>query len=103
MTFRVKLSKKAERDGEAILDWLWEQNAGNAGLRWLEGMEKQIASLDTFPHRCCLAPETSRFPFEIRQLLYGRKPHVYRILFSVESNTVLVLHIRRPGQNTAEP
>jgi plasmid stabilization system protein ParE len=57
-------------------------------------MEDAIASLATFPKRCPLAPETVRFPFEVRQLLYGRKPHVYRILFTIEGDTVIVLHIR---------
>jgi hypothetical protein len=40
------------------------------------------------------APETARFPFEVRQLLYGRKPHVYRILFTIEGERVKILHIR---------
>jgi plasmid stabilization system protein ParE len=57
-------------------------------------MEDAIASLATFPKRCPIAPESARFPFEVRQLLYGRKPHVYRILFTIENNTVNVLHIR---------
>lgn len=44
--------------------------------------------------RCPLAPESGLFPFEVRQLLYGHKPHVYRILFTVQGNVVYVLHIR---------
>lgn len=57
-------------------------------------VDEAIASLATFPKRCPLAPETVSFPFEVRQLLYGRKPHVYRILFTIEGDTVNVLHIR---------
>ena len=30
----------------------------------------------------------------MRQLLYGRKPHVYRILFTIEGDAVYVLRIR---------
>ena len=30
----------------------------------------------------------------MRQLLYGRKPHVYRILFTIEGDVVYVLRIR---------
>jgi hypothetical protein len=30
----------------------------------------------------------------VRHLLYGRRPHVYRILFTIESDVVQVLHIR---------
>lgn len=103
MILRVELSAKPEDDGEAILKWLLEQNAGDAGIRWLVGMQKQIASLDSFPHRCSLAPESSRFPFEVRHLLYGRKPRVYRILFTVDGDAVRILHIRRPGQQPSNP
>jgi plasmid stabilization system protein ParE len=57
-------------------------------------LQGAIASLAEFPKRCPLAPENSAFPFEVRQLLYGKKPHTYRILFTIEGQTVYVLHIR---------
>jgi len=40
-------------------------------------------------------PESKLFPFEVRHMLYGRALHVYRILFTIDRNTVYVLHIRR--------
>jgi len=46
------------------------------------------------PKRCPLAPENASVPFEMRQLLYGRKPHFYRILFTIEDEVVYVLRIR---------
>jgi len=62
-------------------------------------MERAIASLSEMPHRCPVVPEQSLFPFEVRHLLYGRKPHVYRIVFTIENQTVYILHVwhgRRP-------
>ena len=94
MTFRVETSAEAERDAEEILHWLLEQEAGEAGLRWFLALDAAVASLAKYPERCPLAPENVRFPFEVRHLLYGRKPHVYRILFTIEGDTVYVLHIR---------
>jgi hypothetical protein len=38
--------------------------------------EKVIASLAQAPQRCPFAPENRSFPFEVRHLLYGRRPHV---------------------------
>jgi plasmid stabilization system protein ParE len=93
MAFRVEITEEAERDAHGILDWLISQQAGETGLRWFLGLEKAIASLATFPGRCPLAPESEAFSFEIRHLLYGRRPHVYRVVFTVESETVYVLHI----------
>jgi plasmid stabilization system protein ParE len=94
MAFRVEISAEAESDAENIFEWLVAQDAGETGTRWFVALEEAIASLGTFPERCALAPETLRFPFEVRQLLYGRKPHVYRILFTIDGERVNVLHIR---------
>jgi plasmid stabilization system protein ParE len=94
MVFRVEITAEAEQDGAALLDWLLKQHAGETGIRWFLALEDAIATLSKFPERCQLAPENSRFPFEVRQLLYGRKPHTYRILFTIEGDTVYVLHIR---------
>lgn len=88
---RYRLRPKAT---QAILEWLLSEHAGDAGLRWFLAMEDAIASLASFPERCLLAPENARFPFEVRQLLYGHKPHVYRILFTMDGATVNILHIR---------
>jgi plasmid stabilization system protein ParE len=62
-------------------------------------LDDAIASLATFPERCPLAPEAVGLHFEVRQFLYGRKPHVYRILFTIEGDTVNILHIRH-GRRT---
>jgi plasmid stabilization system protein ParE len=94
MAFRVETSAQAERDADSILEWLLLEHAGETGIRWFLALDDAITSLATFPDRCSLAPETGRFPFEVRQLLYGRPPHVYRILFTVEGETVKILHIR---------
>jgi plasmid stabilization system protein ParE len=54
----------------------------------------QIATLANFPERCGLAPESEHFDEEIRQLPYGKRPNVYRILFVIRGDTVHVLHVR---------
>jgi plasmid stabilization system protein ParE len=68
--------------------------AQQAALRWFRGLKNSLDSLSEFTHRCSLAPENVEFPFEVRQLFYGRKPHQYRVLFTIEADTVIVLHIR---------
>jgi hypothetical protein len=45
----------------------------------------------------------AEFPFDVRQLLYGRKPNVYRVLFTIEDDIVTILHIRRPRQQQLRP
>ncbi len=94
MAFRVEVSLPARLDADAILEWLLSQHAGEAGLRWFRKMDEAIKSLANLPERCKQAPENSSVPFEMRQLLYGHKPHLYRILFTIEGNVVHVLRIR---------
>jgi len=94
MAFRVETTARAKRDLNGILAWLLSQEAGETGLRWFQGLREAVASLAHFPERCALAPENVWFPFEVRHLLYGHKPHLYRILFTIKGNTVSVLHVR---------
>ena len=103
MAWRVEITEVAENDAEGILEWLISQHAGEAALRWFQGLEEAMASLSEFPQRCPLAPENESFPFEVRHLLYGRKPHVYRLLFTIEGNTVFILHIRHARRQTLKP
>lgn len=94
MAFRVELSERAQADLSAIYDWLRSQQAGDTGERWFVALRQAISSLSTLPLRCPVAPESRDSPVEVRQLLYGRKPHVYRILFAIEGDVVQVLHVR---------
>lgn len=106
MDFHVELSDQAQRDIGAIYDWLRSEQAGNAGERWFVAFRAAITSLASLPSRCPLAPENRDSPVEVRQLLYGERPHVYRILFAIEGTVVQVLHIRhgrrRPMRLTAD-
>ena len=94
MTFRVEVTSQAQRDADSIYEWLILQYAGEAGLRWFSALETAIHSLRDFPERCPIVPEMSDFAFPVRQLLYGNRPHIYRILFTLYQDTVYVLHIR---------
>ena len=93
MAFRVSTTLEAERELDAILQWLLSRTASEAGARWLNGLQDALASLENMPLRCALAPEGETCRYEVRQLLYGNKPHVYRILFSIKGDAVTVLHI----------
>jgi plasmid stabilization system protein ParE len=94
MAFRVEISLQAERDAESILEWLLSEKTGQAGINWFLGLDDVFALLREFPERCPVAPESAHFPFEVRQFLYGRKPNVYRVLFTISGDTVTILHVR---------
>jgi plasmid stabilization system protein ParE len=104
MAFRVEYSVRAKLDLDAILEWLLAQEAGDGGFQWFRKLQDAVYSLRELPQRCPPAPENKEFPFEVRQLLYGRRSHRYRILFTVEGETVVILHIRHGRrQHLGEP
>jgi plasmid stabilization system protein ParE len=97
-TYRVEPTDKALVDAGEAYFWLNEQSEG-AALRWYEGLMKAFRSLEKNPLRCLLAPEDAFFEEEIRQLIYGK----YRILFTVQGETVFVLRVRHSAQEYLKP
>lgn len=102
MAFRVELSAEAVADAERLYEWV-STAAPYRGPLWFNRLMRAIKGLQTFPERCPHAPENRHFAIEIRQLLFGRKPHVYRVIFTIKDDVVHVLRIRRPRQELLAP
>jgi toxin ParE1/3/4 len=99
MAYRVEMTKSAEIQLEELYLWVVER-APSQGAAWFNGLEQAIVSLDQFPGRCRVAPESSDPDHPVRVLNYGRSPHVYRVFFTVDesANVVRVIHIRRAAR-----
>jgi toxin ParE1/3/4 len=95
MPYRVEFAARAARDLEILYV---EKNVAEspAAARWYNGLEEAVYALGTRPYRCPVAPETRKSKRKLRHLLYGKKPHVYRVIYEVEEQrqTVWVLTIR---------
>ena len=104
MSYEVFTSETAEAEAEEAYLWLNRLSPKFAG-RWYDGLLDAVATLDTFPNRCPLAPENDDFPdSEVRQLIYRNGRTIYRILFCViEPNLVRVLHIRHSARRYGGP
>jgi len=83
MTYLVELTARAARDLEILYV---EKNAGDspAAARWYNSLEDAVYTLQASPHRCPRAPEARKMKRNLRHLLYGKKPHVYRVIFEVD-------------------
>jgi hypothetical protein len=62
-----------------------------------------VQSLEEQPERCGLAPEAEDLGLALRQLLFGKRQGLWRILFTVEGNTVNVLHLRHAAREPLRP
>ena len=62
-----------------------------------------MATLEQSPDRCPLADEAGDFGLDLRELLYGRRRGVYRILFTIDGQTVTIHRIRHAAQDRLSP
>jgi plasmid stabilization system protein ParE len=92
----------AEAELESAYLWLQDRNP-EAGAAWYNGVVDAMLTLETFPERCPVAPEADVFDHEIRQLLYGRRQHAYRIIFDISGQTVRILHVRHGARRDLTP
>lgn len=103
-TYRIEVSDTADAEADQAFFWLVGRSPELAG-RWYGGLLAAYQSLAQFPGRCPMAPEAEEFEaVEVRQLFYGSRRNVFRILFHIqeatgtEPATVRILHVRRGGR-----
>lgn len=89
MRYRVRVARRGGLDITEIALWLQERMP-TAATNWLDAVEVALASLATRPQRCRAAPEAELIGAKVRQLMLDK----YRILFVIEGDTVVLLHVR---------
>ena len=97
MQYLVRLADRALRDMEDIYQFI-EADASSQAFAWFNGLAEAIYSLERLPDRGPVAPESKR----LRHLLFGKKPHIYRIIYALDKRhrIVNVLHIRHGARAT---
>lgn len=96
MEYAVRTTPRAERDLEAIFEYI-QATTSPAAQAWFAKLAEAIASLSTLPLRNPAPPEDPA----LRQLHFGSKPHIYRIIYTVDTTaqTVTILHVRHGARN----
>jgi plasmid stabilization system protein ParE len=102
MTYQVVVTAAAKQDLRNAYLWAAERAPNTAAL-WLQRFEAELQTLAHFPARFQLAPENALVEPEIRQLIFGRRQGAYRVLYTIESEQVRILHIRRAARDFARP
>jgi toxin ParE1/3/4 len=86
--FRVEITATAQSDIQEIFQYIAADNQ-MAANNLIGEIEKQIDSLEQFPLRCPVIPESFELGVEYRHIIYGH----YRTIFRVESSRVIILRI----------
>jgi plasmid stabilization system protein ParE len=97
MKYSVRLQHAAVDD----LDQAYRNAAKHAprtAARWYNRFYDALQTLDTNPERCPKALENHKSNRELYQYLYGKRPNVFRAIFTIEGDTVWILRIRRAAR-----
>ena len=104
MPYRVEFTARAARDLEHLDDQI---NAAEsiAAARWFNKLEEAVYTLERFARRCPRAPESTRAKRRLRNLPYGRTPHVYRVIYEIDEDArdVRILTIRHGAMEPVAP
>jgi plasmid stabilization system protein ParE len=98
MSFKVVVEKEAEEDMKEAARWIAQYSPDKAALWYFDATEA-IESLENFPARRPLAPESKKFGAEIRHLIFGKR----RILFIIEDETAYAPRVRHKAQDMLSP
>jgi toxin ParE1/3/4 len=95
MQYQVRLSDRALRDLETIFEFI-EADSSESAFLWFNELAKAIYSLERLPERGTVTQEDKK----LRQLLFGKKPNTYRIIYALDQqkNAAVVLHIRHSAR-----
>jgi plasmid stabilization system protein ParE len=100
MAYVVKITSRAERDLTQLYETI-NADHSDAALKWYQGLQETILSLEEHPNRCLVVRKKD----ELRHVLYGHEPNVYRVIFRVleRQMSVEVLHIRHGARRKLKP
>lgn len=87
---------RAARDFKTIYAFI-QAPSSLAARKWYLKFQEAVLTLKENPQRFPVTPEHP----DVRHLLFGKKPHVYRVLFIVNERKKLVevLHIRHGAKD----
>ena len=105
MTYRVVVQRRAERDISATYTYIVERGSPQGARSWYLGVKSAIESLSSLPSRCHVAAESEKLGFELREVLYGKRSGVYRIVFRIDEvrQEVHMLTVRHGARQELEP
>lgn len=101
MTFKVEYTLNAQTEIEDAYLWIRER-APAAAEKWREELIAKIESLSGNPHRHPRAPESGKFPWEIRLMLFRKRRSQLRVYYTIDERRVVILAVRRSARKPLE-
>ncbi len=94
MKYHVVLQRLATKDLDEATAWAL-RHAPETATRWFGRFHAALQTLGLHPQRCPLARENGKVDVELRELHFGKRGNVFRVIFTIDADTVRILRIRR--------
>ena len=72
------------------------RHAPHTAAKWVIRFTSALFKLEYQPHRCGVARENRRSSIDLREFHFGKKPNVFRVIFTNDGDRVRVFRILRP-------
>jgi plasmid stabilization system protein ParE len=97
MQYRVNITARAEQDLDNLYRYIQAEQSGQAAI-WFNALHEALQSLGSLPHRAAAVREGSN----LRHLLHGNKPNIYRVIYSIDDTEriVTILTIRHGARKS---
>jgi hypothetical protein len=99
MIYKVVLQRLAVIDLQGYFEFAARHSLPDA-QRWLDRFHAALQTLEERPERCSLAWEDDKVDVGLREFLFGKRPYVFRVIFTIDGDTVRILRIRRSQRRT---
>ena len=95
----LDVRSKAREDIRRFHSFIARKVSHRSADEWYVGLILRFRRLAKDAEKWPEADEAGTLGLDLRMLLHGKKPHVYRIIFTIDGDTVNVLRIRHAAQD----
>ena len=86
--YRVEITQTAESDIKEIFQYI-ASDSNQTAIKLVIEIERQIGSLEQFPLRCPVIPESRELGKEYRHIIYGN----YRTIFRIDGARIIIMRV----------
>lgn len=99
MACQIRLRRTAYADIDEHFAFIAARSGPASAARWRDRLIARLDGLADHPGRYPPADEAAGLGVDLRVMLFGRRRHVYRVLFTIDGDTVNVHRVRHAAQD----
>jgi plasmid stabilization system protein ParE len=99
MSRSLRILERAQTDVDDIFRWILSRSVKGA-VAWQLAFYGAVENIATSPDACGTAPEAIPTGRNLRQQFFKtRRGRIYRVVFELTSEEIVLLRVRGPGQS----